>query len=113
MRIALFILILLVVTGIVAASGDRMGHLAARRKIRFGNMRPRNVSTLIAVTTEAIKEMETSLSRYCCNNCSVRSRISRRAALSLHLCISLIRIAGLFPSSTRMSCSEITPTTLE
>lgn len=51
MRIAIFILILLVVTGIVAAAGDRMGHLAARRKIRFGGMRPRNVSTLIAVTT--------------------------------------------------------------
>jgi uncharacterized protein (DUF3084 family) len=47
----LFVVFLLVVAGLVAAAGDRMGHLAARRKIRFGKMRPRNVSTLIAVVT--------------------------------------------------------------
>jgi len=47
----LFVLFLLVVAGLVAAAGDRMGHLAARRKIRFGKMRPRNVSTIIAVIT--------------------------------------------------------------
>jgi len=47
----LFVVFLLVVAGLVAAAGDRMGHLAARRKIRFGKMRPRNVSTLIAVIT--------------------------------------------------------------
>lgn len=51
MPIFLFALILTVVAGLVAAGGDRMGHRAARRKLRIGNLRPRTVSTIIAVVT--------------------------------------------------------------
>lgn len=57
----LFVLFLLVVAGLVAAAGDRMGHLAARRKIRFGTMRPRNVSTIIAVVTGLVISLVTFL----------------------------------------------------
>jgi len=57
----LFFLILTVVAGLVAAGGDRMGHLAARRKIRFGKMRPRHVSTLIAVVSGIVISLVTSL----------------------------------------------------
>jgi hypothetical protein len=57
----LFVLFLLVVAGLVSAAGDRMGHLAARRKIRFGNMRPRNVSTTIAVVTGLLISLVTFL----------------------------------------------------
>ena len=61
MKVFLFFLILLVVAGLVAAGGDRMGHLAARRKIRFGKMRPRHVSTLIAVVSGILIALVTSL----------------------------------------------------
>ncbi|MBN2082657.1 DUF3084 domain-containing protein [bacterium] len=61
MTAVLFVLFLLVVAGLVAAAGDRMGHLAARRKIRFGNMRPRHVSTLIAVVTGILISLVTFL----------------------------------------------------
>ena len=37
--------------GLVAAAGDRMGQLAARRKIRFGKLRPRDASRIVAVAT--------------------------------------------------------------
>lgn len=57
----LFVLFLVVVAAAVAAAGDRMGHLAARRKIRFGNMRPRNVSTTIAVVTGMVISLVTFL----------------------------------------------------
>ena len=39
------------VAGFVAAAGDRMGQLAAKRKIRIGKMRPRDASRLVAVMT--------------------------------------------------------------
>lgn len=42
---------MVVVSGLVAAAGDRMGHRAARAKIRIGKLRPRTASTLIAVAT--------------------------------------------------------------
>ena len=61
MTAVLFVLFLLVVAGLVAAAGDRMGHLAARRKIRFGKMRPRHVSTLIAVVTGLLISLVTFL----------------------------------------------------
>ena len=51
MRIVIFLLILLTGSGLVAAAGDRMGHLAARRKVRFAGLRPRTVSTIIAVSS--------------------------------------------------------------
>lgn len=54
LRLALFLLILVVLAGFVAAAGDRMGRLAARRKIRVGNIRPRHVSTGIAVLTGVV-----------------------------------------------------------
>lgn len=57
----LFVLFLVVVAAAVAAAGDRMGHLAARRKIRFGTMRPRNVSTTIAVVTGVVISLVTFL----------------------------------------------------
>lgn len=57
----LFVLFLVVVAAAVAAAGDRMGHLAARRKIRFGGMRPRNVSTTIAVVTGVVISLVTFL----------------------------------------------------
>src|SRR5512140_3145486 len=41
----------MVVAGLVAAGGDRMGHRAARAKIRIGTLRPRTASTIIAVIT--------------------------------------------------------------
>lgn len=51
LKVGLFLLILLIGSGLVAAAADRMGHLAARRKVRFGKMRPRTVSTIIAVAS--------------------------------------------------------------
>ncbi len=42
---------MVVVSGLVAAAGDRMGHRAARARIRIGKLRPRTASTLIAVAT--------------------------------------------------------------
>jgi hypothetical protein len=53
-RIVLFLLILLAGSALVAAAGDRMGHLAARRKVRFAGLRPRTVSTIIAVASGLI-----------------------------------------------------------
>jgi hypothetical protein len=50
-RVVLFLLILLAGSALVAAAGDRMGHLAARRKVRFAGLRPRTVSTIIAVAS--------------------------------------------------------------
>lgn len=47
----LFVVILMVIAGLVAAAGDRMGHRAARARIRIGNLRPRTASTIIAVVT--------------------------------------------------------------
>lgn len=61
MTAVIFVVFLLVVAGLVAAAGDRMGHLAARRKIRFGTMRPRNVSTTIAVVTGLLISLVTFL----------------------------------------------------
>jgi uncharacterized protein (DUF3084 family) len=49
--VLLFVVIMVVVSGLVAAAGDRMGHRAARAKIRIGKLRPRTASTLIAVAT--------------------------------------------------------------
>ncbi len=51
MTIAIFILVLTLVAGLVAAAGDRMGQLAAKRKIRIGKLRPRDASRLVAVLT--------------------------------------------------------------
>jgi hypothetical protein len=42
---------MVVVSGLVAAAGDRMGHRAARAKIRIGKLRPRTASTVIAVAS--------------------------------------------------------------
>jgi hypothetical protein len=42
---------MVLVSGLVAAAGDRMGHRAARAKIRIGKLRPRTASTVIAVAT--------------------------------------------------------------
>lgn len=51
MTIAIFIVVLTLVAGVVAAAGDRMGQLAAKRKIRIGKLRPRDASRLVAVFT--------------------------------------------------------------
>lgn len=51
MTIAIFIVVLTIVAGLVAAAGDRMGQLAAKRKIRIGKLRPRDASRLVAVLT--------------------------------------------------------------
>ena len=51
MTIAIFIVVLTLVAGLVAAAGDRMGQLAAKRKIRIGKLRPRDASRLVAVLT--------------------------------------------------------------
>lgn len=51
MQLVLFMLVVSLIAGLVAAGGDWMGHRAARRKIRFGKMRPRHVSRLFAVIT--------------------------------------------------------------
>jgi uncharacterized protein YlxW (UPF0749 family) len=55
----LFVLILMVVAGLVAAGGDRMGHRAARAKIRIGKLRPRTASTIIAVITGVLISLVT------------------------------------------------------
>jgi uncharacterized protein (DUF3084 family) len=55
----LFVLIVIVVAALVAAAGDRMGHRAARRKLRIGKLRPRTVSTIIAVTTGVLISLAT------------------------------------------------------
>jgi hypothetical protein len=54
MTAILFVVVLVIVAGLVAAAGDRMGHRAARAKIRIGNLRPRTASTIIAVGTGVI-----------------------------------------------------------
>ncbi len=54
MRVVVFLIILLAGSALVAAAGDRMGHLAARRKVRFAGLRPRTVSTIIAVASGLI-----------------------------------------------------------
>jgi hypothetical protein len=51
LTIAIFIVLLTLVAGLVAAAGDRMGQLAAKRKIRIGKLRPRDASRLVAVFT--------------------------------------------------------------
>jgi hypothetical protein len=64
----IFVLILMVVAGLVAAGGDRMGHRAARAKIRIGKLRPRTASTIIAVITGVVfavwKDFREALLRY-------------------------------------------------
>jgi len=55
----IFVLILMVVAGLVAAGGDRMGHRAARAKIRIGKLRPRTASTIIAVITGVLISLVT------------------------------------------------------
>lgn len=55
----IFVLILMVVAGLVAAGGDRMGHRAARAKIRIGKLRPRTASTIIAVVTGVLISLVT------------------------------------------------------
>ncbi|MCH7472006.1 DUF3084 domain-containing protein [bacterium] len=57
--IFVLILVIVIVAAIVAAAGDRMGHRAARSKIRLGNLRPRTVSTLIAVITGVLISLVT------------------------------------------------------
>jgi peptidoglycan hydrolase CwlO-like protein len=59
MSIAIFLLLMAVIAGLVAAGGDWMGHRAARRKIRIGGLRPRHASTLIAVLTGVIIALAT------------------------------------------------------
>jgi len=59
MPILFFLIILVIVAGLVAAVGDRMGHRAARAKIRIGNLRPRTVSTIIAVVTGILISLAT------------------------------------------------------
>jgi hypothetical protein len=54
-----FVLIVTAVAALVAAAGDRMGYRAARRKIRIGKLRPRTVSTLIAVITGVLISLVT------------------------------------------------------
>jgi cell division protein FtsB len=54
-----FVLILMVVAGLVALGGDRMGYRAARRKIRIGKLRPRTVSSIIAVVTGVLISLVT------------------------------------------------------
>ena len=44
-----FVLIMMVAAALISAAADRMGHRAARRKLRIGSLRPRHVSTLIAI----------------------------------------------------------------
>lgn len=55
----IFVLILMLVAGLVAAGGDRMGHRAARAKIRIGKLRPRTASTIIAVITGVLISLVT------------------------------------------------------
>ncbi len=59
MQLALFMLVVSLIAGVVAAGGDWMGHRAARRKIRFGKMRPRHVSRLFAVITGVLISLVT------------------------------------------------------
>ena len=59
MQLAIFMLVVSLIAGLVAAGGDWMGHRAARRKIRFGKMRPRHVSRLFAVITGVLISLVT------------------------------------------------------
>lgn len=59
MQLVLFMLVVSLIAGLVAAGGDWMGHRAARRKIRFGKMRPRHVSRLFAVVTGVLISLVT------------------------------------------------------
>lgn len=52
-------LILVVISGLVAAAGDFMGQRAARRKLRIGSLRPRYVSRLIAVLSGILISLAT------------------------------------------------------
>jgi hypothetical protein len=52
-------LILVVISGLVAAAGDYMGQRAARRKVRIGTLRPRYVSRLIAVCSGIVISLAT------------------------------------------------------
>jgi hypothetical protein len=52
-------LLLLVISGLVAAAGDYMGQRAARRKVRIGKLRPRYVSRLIAVISGMLISLAT------------------------------------------------------
>lgn len=54
-----FALVSALVAALVAAAGDRMGHRAARRKLRIGKLRPRTVSTIIAVATGVLISLAT------------------------------------------------------
>lgn len=55
----IFALVSAIVAALVAAAGDRMGHRAARRKLRIGKLRPRTVSTIIAVATGVLISLAT------------------------------------------------------
>jgi hypothetical protein len=55
----IFVLILVIVAGLVAAGGDRMGHKAARSKFRIGKLRPRHAATLISVVTGVLISLVT------------------------------------------------------
>ena len=59
MQLVIFMLVVSLIAGLVAAGGDWMGHRAARRKIRFGKMRPRHVSRLFAVITGVLISLVT------------------------------------------------------
>ncbi len=51
MSTVLFILILLIVSGIVAWAGDTLGRVLGKRRIALFNLRPRRTSLLIAILT--------------------------------------------------------------
>src|SRR5688572_25919814 len=52
---------MMVVAALVSAAADRMGHRAARRKLRIGKLRPRHVSTLIAIISGMVISLATVL----------------------------------------------------
>jgi uncharacterized protein (DUF3084 family) len=52
-------LLLVIISGLVAAAGDYMGQRAARRKVRIGKLRPRYVSRLIAVISGVLISLAT------------------------------------------------------
>jgi predicted nucleic acid-binding Zn-ribbon protein len=54
-----FVVVMMVVAALVSAAADRMGHRAARRKLRIGKLRPRHVSTLIAVLSGVVISLVT------------------------------------------------------
>lgn len=56
-----FVLVMMVVAALVSAAADRMGHRAARRKLRIGKLRPRHVSTLIAIISGMVISLATVL----------------------------------------------------